>query len=252
MKVSSTEVQNRFGKYLTLAAEEEIIVTRNGVPVAKLVAVKEPEIVRWNAPNSLPETAGPHHFVGRQATFEQFLELTRDTDDRYEYIDGEIYPLAIPTMTHQLLLGRLLVRFHDWSQGKACEPFTAPFDIRLNRSATEPNLVQPDLMIICDLEEHLGEDGYYDGVPALVAEIVSDSTRSKDRVKKMDLYLSCGVKEYWYVDPSFREISVYEFKDDNIGKYETIMDKGTARSFLFEGLSVSVEELFAEHGGTAE
>jgi len=251
MKASSTEVQNNFGKYLTLAAEEEVIVTRNGVPVAKLVAVKEPEVVRIDAPNSLPESAGPHHFVGRKAAFEEFLELTRDTDDRYEYIDGEIYPLAIPTTTHQLVLGRLLVLFHDWSQGKACEPFHAPFDIRLNRSDDEPNLVQPDLMIICDLEEHLGEDGYYYGVPALMAEIVSDSTRTKDRVKKLDLYLSCGVEEYWYVDPLNREITIYEFIDDDIGNYRTFTDKETARSFVFEGLSAPVEEVFAKYGGAS-
>jgi hypothetical protein len=42
----------------------------------------------------------------------------------------------------------------------------APYDIKLNRSELNKNVVQPDLMVICDLEEKLGDDDYYMGVPA--------------------------------------------------------------------------------------
>ena len=41
MVVSSTEVQNDFGRYVDLAAEHEIIITRDGLPVAKLLGVKK-------------------------------------------------------------------------------------------------------------------------------------------------------------------------------------------------------------------
>ena len=40
LKVSSTEVQNNFGKYLLLANEQDIIVTRNGQEVACLSGLK--------------------------------------------------------------------------------------------------------------------------------------------------------------------------------------------------------------------
>ncbi|WBL15791.1 type II toxin-antitoxin system Phd/YefM family antitoxin [Sutcliffiella sp. NC1] len=36
MKVNSTELQNNFGKYLMLATQEDIIITRNGTEIAKL------------------------------------------------------------------------------------------------------------------------------------------------------------------------------------------------------------------------
>ena len=38
VKVSSTEIQNNFGKYLILAGKEEIIITKNGTEVARLTA----------------------------------------------------------------------------------------------------------------------------------------------------------------------------------------------------------------------
>ena len=40
MLVNSSEVQNNFGKYLDLASDQEIVITRNGLPIARLVGVK--------------------------------------------------------------------------------------------------------------------------------------------------------------------------------------------------------------------
>jgi len=34
-----------------------------------------------------------------------------------------------------------------------------------------------------------------------VVEILSESTRSKDMLKKLDLYKQTGVREYWMADP---------------------------------------------------
>ena len=52
----------------------------------------------------------------------------------------------------------------------------SPYDITIKRSAEDINVVQPDLMVICDLEENLAEDGYYYGVPTLLVEVLSENT----------------------------------------------------------------------------
>ena len=41
MIVNSTDVQNNFGKYLELASGQEIVITRNGTAVARLIGIKE-------------------------------------------------------------------------------------------------------------------------------------------------------------------------------------------------------------------
>ena len=41
MLVNSTEIQNNFGKYLDLAAGQEIVITKNGMPVARMLGMKE-------------------------------------------------------------------------------------------------------------------------------------------------------------------------------------------------------------------
>ncbi|MCL1816719.1 MAG: type II toxin-antitoxin system prevent-host-death family antitoxin [Clostridiales bacterium] len=41
MIVSSTEIQNNFGKYLQLTAGQEIVITKNGSAVAKLIGINK-------------------------------------------------------------------------------------------------------------------------------------------------------------------------------------------------------------------
>ncbi|MDR1978683.1 MAG: type II toxin-antitoxin system Phd/YefM family antitoxin [Synergistaceae bacterium] len=40
MIVSSAEAQNNLGKYLELAAEQEIVITKNGQSVARLLGTR--------------------------------------------------------------------------------------------------------------------------------------------------------------------------------------------------------------------
>ncbi len=91
--------------------------------------------------------------------------------------------------------------FLRFFEGGMCIPIVAPYDITITRSEDDINVVQPDVMIICDLVEKHGDDGYYKGVSTLVVEILSESTRRNDLITKLDLYMAGGVEEYWIADP---------------------------------------------------
>jgi len=99
-------------------------------------------------------------------------------------------------------------------------------------------------MVICDLEENLDENDYYMGVPSLVVEILSAGTRGKDLIKKLDLYMSCGVREYWIVNPLNREVTVYLFEDQDISNSITYRKSETVQSFIFPGLSAELDRIF--------
>jgi prevent-host-death family protein len=244
MIINSTELQNNFGKYLMLAAQEDIIITRNGTEIAKLTAIKDPLTENINMTDMVFEKAPKYTHDGRKATFEEFLQLLHESEERYEYIDGEIYWLASPKTAHQLALTELFVIFYNFFQGKKCTPMVAPYDIELRRTPENINVVQPDIMVICDLEEKLNEDDYYKGVPSIVVEILSKSTQRKDLIKKLDLYMSCGVSEYWIVNPDNKEVTVYLFEDSNISKSATYKNNEVAQSFLFEGLGAEISRIF--------
>lgn len=249
MFVNSTELQNNFGKYLMLAAREEIIVTRNGTPVAKLVAFPETTSggERFSSAEILMGKAEKYPDSLGRATYEEFLALTKDTEERYEYIDGHIFLLASPKTAHQYALAELFAQFYSWFEGNTCRPFVAPYDIELHRQEDNSvHAVQPDLMVICDLDEHLDETDMYKGVPALVVEILSESTRRKDLIYKLNLYLACGIREYWIVNPLNREVTVYSFANEDIADSATFKPGEKAASFLYPGLCADVDRLFRD------
>jgi prevent-host-death family protein len=247
MMVNSTELQNNFGKYLMLAVQEEIIITRNGRAIARLSTISEAIPGSGVAPGTVAEQEERYSYGGYggiKASYEEFLKLTQKAEDRYEYIDGEMYLLASPKTAHQTVLAELFGVFYNWFQGKKCIPLVAPYDITLRRNPGNINIVQPDIMVICDLEDKLDQNDYYQGVPALVVEILSEGTRSKDLIKKLDLYMSCEVKEYWIVNPINREVTVYLFEGKNISSNNTYRKSENAQSRIFEGLSIELGRVF--------
>ncbi len=242
MIVTSTDIKNNFGKYIRLAAKEDIVITKNGRTVAKLVACQEEAEGFEKYREILKEGTPAYSYDGHRVTYEEFLEISANSDERYEYIDGEIYLLASPKTTHQRILLKMTNAFYNWFEGKKCTPMFAPYDITLQRSESNKNVVQPDLMVICDLDEKLGDDDYYKGVPTLTVEIISRSTKSKDYVRKLDLYMSCGVCEYWIVDPENREVQIYLFEKKEILNNKTFSFSDDIKSFYFEGLALSLRD----------
>lgn len=241
MRVPSTQVQNNFGKYLKFAeANEEIIVTRKGKDIAKIVTCAGPDADR------VMEGAAEYKTSGGWVTYEQFLELVENSEQRFELIDGVIYHLSSPSYKHQIAVHELHGHFYNWFKGKRCTPLTSPFDIVFHKSEDNICVVQPDIIVICDPHNRNDEDRYV-GVPTLAIEVLSPSTRSKDMVKKLGLYMQCGVKEYWIVDPVNESIIVYQFADGEIVNSTTYLNSAHQEvlSYHFDGLSVELKDIFA-------
>ena len=236
MIINSTELQNNFGKYLRLLNQEDIIITKNGSKVARLVKFYE------NDDYIIREGSSAYSHEGMQVSYEEFLQITRESENRYEYIDGQIYLLASPKVKHQKIVMVMANKLSSWFENKRCFPLASPLDVTLYKD-DKPNVVQPDLLVICD-QDNIKEDDTYTGTPALVVEILSESTRSKDLIKKLDLYMQSGVEEYWVVNPFSEEINIYRFEAREIEKTKTFKKGEKAESFRFVGLAIVVDEVF--------
>lgn len=235
MRISTTTFQNAFGKYLKMAIDgEDIIVTKNGKGVAKLMGYQDPMVYFVGESEN-------EYYIRKRVTFEEFIEISQNSEARYELIDGEIYLLASPKHKHQVAVREILIQLYNWFQDKQCSPLTAPFDVKLSNDSPnfedDPNVVQPDILVICD-EEAIDENGNYQGVPSLVVEVLSPSTRSKDMIKKLNLYMNSGVKEYWVVDTDQLKFHVYTFKDRDIQSLNTYKFGERFGSIAFEGLFI--------------
>jgi len=240
MRISTTTFQNAFGKYLKQVMDgDEIIVTKNERGVAKLVSYNDPMTYVLKDGNS-------EYYIQKRVTYEEFLEITKNTDARYELIDGEIFLMVSPTHLHQIAVREIFGQFYNYFKDKECSPLTSPFDVRLkNDSPTfeeDPNVVQPDILVICD-EENIDENGRYHGVPSLVVEVLSPSTRSKDMLKKLSLYNLSGVQEYWVIDLHNRSIITYELADSDVKCIDLVKLGNPLPSKLYEGLVVMTDKI---------
>jgi Uma2 family endonuclease len=245
MRINTTDLQNAFGKYLSLLEKEDIIITKNGKSVAKLTRYHEPDYFLVHE-----ETA--KYKSTKRISYEEYMELVNSSDQRYELIDGEIYLLASPSFKHQVVVNEISWHFNNYFRGKPrlCRSLTAPLDVRLFGFATkfeeDPNVVQPDIVVICD-KDKVNEDSKYEGIPTLIVEVLSPSTKGKDMVAKLNLYAKSGVTEYWIVNLENKNILQYSFSPErDIDNLCILKEVDTIKSTVFEDLKIALKDIFSE------
>lgn len=238
MEVASTEVQNNFGTYMKFAQYEDVIVTKNG----RKVLIIKPYDEALESPPMVAESAEPYSRNKEKISYEDFIKYTEQSNNRYEYIDGEVYLLSSPSYFHQRIIVELMNIMYNWFDGKKCKPLTAPFDVTLVKD-DKKNVAQPDIMVICDTD-NINEKGRYKGTPTLVIEVLSESTRRMDMLKKLDLYSSSGVSEYWIVNPFNREVYVYFYEEYDIKDYKVYKEGEVLYSTAFQGLEIPLKKVF--------
>ena len=243
MRINTTDLQNAFGKYLSLVEKEDIIITKNGKSVAKLTHYSEPDFFLVHE-----ETA--KYTSTKRISYEEYMDLVNSSDQRYELIDGEIYLLASPSFKHQVVVNEIAWHFNNYFRGRPCRSLTAPFDVRLfgfaSKFEEDPNVVQPDVIVICD-EDKVNEDSKYEGIPTLIVEVLSPSTKGKDLVAKLSLYMKSGISEYWIVNLENKSIMQYIFSQErNIENLMNLREEDTIKSSVFEGLEIVLKDIFFE------
>ena len=131
-------------------------------------------------------------------------------EQRVELIDGVIYNMGAPSLTHQSIVGNLYRTIANQIADKKgkCKVFLSPLDVQLN--SDEWTMVQPDILILCDLDK--ATNRCIVGAPDFIAEIVSPGSRTRDSMLKLYKYKEAGVREYWMVDPDKENVVVYHFE----------------------------------------
>ncbi|MBN4069835.1 MAG: prevent-host-death protein [Alkaliphilus sp.] len=240
--ITATEFKTNLGKYLDYVIDDhEVVITKNGKKAARLT----PYITDIERYFTVKEEALDYQYGGKKVSYEEFIEIYDNSDLRMEFINGEIIILGSPNIFHQEIAGTLFMNFKTFFKGKKCKVFFAPFDVHFHKKDfKEPDVMQPDLLITCDTEETTNEKGRYMGIPSLVVEILSPSTRSKDMVDKLNTYMLSEVKEYWVVDPIKKTVLLYGFKDCEIDEFTSYKLGDTIKSYHFEGLEVEVCSVF--------
>jgi Uma2 family endonuclease len=179
----------------------------------------------------------------RRFTYADYKAWKLDERERFELIGGKAYAMAAPNDVHQAISGEIFRQMANYLYGKPCKVRSAPYDVRLfyEEDEGDDTVVQPDISVICD-EKKRGAEGCL-GAPDLIVEILSPSNTGEEYVRKFNLYLKAGVREYWIAAPELKILQVFELQD---GVYSGTVYDSTATVFskVLEGLSVTLSDVF--------
>ncbi len=128
-------------------------------------------------------------------TYAEYAALPAD-GRRWELIDGDFNVTPAPVPRHQTISRHLqfeLMRILE--EAGVAQISDALTDVILS----ETDVVQPDLPILRSDRQHLVTERGIEGLPNIVVEILSPSSRVIDRRVKSRTCARYGVPEYWIV-----------------------------------------------------
>lgn len=161
-------------------------------------------------------------------------------EERYEIIDGIRYDLQpSPAIDHQILVTELSHGIRTSCSWNGIV-VVAPMDVHLGE-----HTVQPDLIFISNDNAHIVVKRKIMGVPDLLAEIVSPSSGSHDKIRKKALYERFGVKEYWIVDPALHTIDQFIMEGQKLQLYATYGKEDKLISPCFSCIEMNLNAIFA-------
>lgn len=156
-----------------------------------------------------------------------------------ELIDGVVITMPSPKKEHQdIIVALVLVLNMLMKSGKIV---VAPMDVILD----DYNIVQPDVFWIRGDDSlcQPSADGYYDGAPDLVCEVLSPTTALRDRGDKFSLYEKHGVREYWLVDPLNIYMEVYQLQTGVFVRQGVYGTEDTFASAVLDAQTVIVKQI---------
>lgn len=124
---------------------------------------------------------------------EEYLAMERESEERHEYLDGDIYEMAGESPAHGAICTNLTRIISTQLIGSPCQVFSKDMKVRSGpapRPGQTPKGLYscPDLLVVCgELKFH---DEHCDVLlnPAVIIELLSPATEAFDRGEKWTRY----------------------------------------------------------------
>ena len=119
----------------------------------------------------------------RRVTPEEYLEIDRASEERYEYFAGEMFLMSGGSGRHNTIIFNINTSLGAQIRGGRCRGYSNSQRVLVDRTGL---YTYPDIVIVC------GEPVYAHGDtltnPTLIVEVLSPSTENYDKGKKFDHY----------------------------------------------------------------
>lgn len=121
----------------------------------------------------------------RHATVEEYLAFERSTEEKHEFLDGQIYAMGGASLRHNIIAGNVVAELQRLLWDRPC--LVAPSDLRV-QVTEETFYAYPDVTVVCADPELSTKGSDILTNPTVIVEVLSDSTEGYDRGAKFARY----------------------------------------------------------------
>ncbi len=168
-------------------------------------------------------------YHGLQVDWDMYKNL-EDDGCRYDMVDGVLYVASSPFFRHNTIQANFIFSLRTFLGAETQVKIVADVDVFF---PDRGDVLCPDVTVLLP-NNPADTNKWIEGVPDLVVEVHSTSTKFADLRRKADRYLKNGIKEYWLVDPDTMKVQVWENRGESWAKHKD------NRSRLFFGFTFQI------------
>lgn len=131
--------------------------------------------------------------IEEKHSVEEYLEFERNSAERHQFIDGEIFAMAGESIKHSTVNTNLIGEIHNQLKGKNCRAFSPNMKVQSGHYFKQKKNAKglfsyPDLTVICGEPIFLDENSDVLINPKVIFEVLSPATENFDRGEKFSRY----------------------------------------------------------------
>ncbi|HEX4266385.1 MAG TPA: Uma2 family endonuclease [Steroidobacteraceae bacterium] len=145
-------------------------------------------------------------------TVEEYLALEESSDDRHEYVAGQIYAMSETLQPHKIIAGNVFASLHGHLRGTPCRPYIQSTRVHI-RARGEDYFYYPDILVAGG--QARDEKERFIDEHRLVMEVMSRSTERIDRREKVFIYRELpSIEEIVLISQKSPLVTLYRRTDD--------------------------------------
>ncbi len=144
---------------------------------------------------------------------DDYLTWERQQTTRHEWVNGEIHAMTGASREHNLICVNLAASLHAQMRGQPCEVYSNDMRVKVSETGL---YTYPDIVVVCGKPEF--EDAQVDTLlnPALIVEVLSDSTEGYDRGAKFAHYRTLpSLRDYLLIAQNEYRVEHYARQADH-------------------------------------
>lgn len=165
---------------------------------------------------------------------EEYLKLEKQSPIKHEYIDGEVYAMALTTDTHNTIALNIATLIRNHLRGKDCRVYFADIKARIEEKNC---FYYPDILVTCDPQDR--DTPTYKSFPKLIIEVLSEGTEAFDRGDQFSDYQTIkSLQEYVLVNSKHQRIEVFRRQNHNNWQFTTYNNENSI--FILESINLEL------------